>query len=50
MLSKIELQETAMTKRYAILSDPEYTDSKGKVHKFNKKELSKKHTKVLKRK
>ena len=50
MLSKVKNQETAMTKRYAILADPEYTDSSGKVHKLNKRELSKRHTKVLKRK
>ena len=49
-LSKIEIQETAMTKHYAMFADPEYTDNKGVTHKLNKRELSKRHTKVLKRK
>jgi len=47
-LSKIVNQEIAMLKRYAILAEPEYVDSKGVIHKFDKKKLNKRFDKAMK--
>ena len=50
ILEKIDLAEKVMLNRYAIMADPEYTDNKGVTHKFNKRELSKRYTKILNKK
>ena len=47
-LSKIKNQEIAMLKNLVIHLEPQYTDSKGIVHKLDKKEISKRFDKIMK--
>ena len=49
-LYKIKLQEKVMVTHYAMFLDPVYVDKNGVSHKLNKKELSKRFTKILKEK
>ena len=47
-LNKINIQERAMLKNFIIMTEPEYVDSKGVTHKFDKKGIHKRFDKVFK--